>query len=855
MKTKKAFQLFIPTSVAIMTMTAFISIFGYSPVLSVQNSVATQLSVKITSSDPLIVNGVTIPDMQMITQNDKLILYANLKNASVAVRQRNTDNVWYSNPINIEKDKLAKGSSKFRLMSQLDIVAFDVQGQKKSYDNYTSSINKKQFVSEKTANGIKFIFTFGNKKQVDVEVPKQITDIRFNDKFTNNPSLSIEEKDWIKSQFRYDDTDKVWSWKSTSSEILLSKIKSIFQKAGYTNEDYLKDSEKDKPQEVNESEISIDIPVIYEIEEDSFVARIPLKELKIPTKWYLTNLSLLENFGAAFEEEQGYVFVPDGSGALIKYNKNIVSKDNLYIPLYGNDKSMDIREKKDFSKQAVMPIFGMKTGNQGFLAIIEDSDAFASINASRSGYLNSFNTAFSSYNLTSKGYIRLGDGNLQTQVSAYQKKMYDGEIKVRYLLLTGDNSDFSGMANAYRNYLTSRNGLKQLIPKENIPFILETVGSIVKTKYFLGFSYVGNYPLTTFEQNRSLLDKLLLSGVGNIKLRLTGWFNGGLDQDLATRISPISQLGGNKEFKELINSCKLNGIELYPDVKFQTANNRKGFSIYNSAAKVIDQRFSKDYKYTCDTNLAMDYINPLVRGYQYVVSPRAIGSVVDKFLNKFKGYNLNTLSLSDFGEKLNSDYSEENTIDRQKSLQIIRKELVKTSKSVQKVMITGGNAYAMPFSDIVVNAPMDYSGFNITDESIPFFQMVYHGLIEYCGDPLNFSSSYKKDILKAVENGGAIYYKWGYEDSTKTKYTSDDNLYSIYYGSKYDDAVNVYKKANNVLKGLQDVSISGYEKKDNVSFVSYENGDKIVVNYNKEPVTVYGITVAGEDFNIVKGTS
>ena len=53
------------------------------------------------------------------------------------------------------------------------------------------------------------------------------------------------------------------------------------------------------------------------------------------------------------------------------------------------------------------------------------------------------------------------------------------------------------------------------------------------------------------------------------------------------------------------------------------------------------------------------------------------------------------------------------------------------------MLITGGNAYALPYADQIVNVPMESSHFNIVDETVPFYQMVIHGSIDYAGSPIN----------------------------------------------------------------------------------------------------------------------
>ena len=76
-------------------------------------------------------------------------------------------------------------------------------------------------------------------------------------------------------------------------------------------------------------------------------------------------------------------------------------------------------------------------------------------------------------------------------------------------------------------------------------------------------------------------------------------------------------------------------------------------------------------------------------------------------------------------------------------------------QTVGRVMISGGNAYTLPYADVLVNAPST-SGYNLTDKN-SFLQMVIH-VYRLRGDPLNFSHDRRAGLLKAVETGAYPYF-------------------------------------------------------------------------------------------------
>ena len=75
----------------------------------------------------------------------------------------------------------------------------------------------------------------------------------------------------------------------------------------------------------------------YKLDGENLIAFIDPKKVEYNTENYsLVDIDLLEFFGAAGSEEEGYLFVPDGSGALIYLNSG--KKDSAYIAsVYGRD--------------------------------------------------------------------------------------------------------------------------------------------------------------------------------------------------------------------------------------------------------------------------------------------------------------------------------------------------------------------------------------------------------------------------------------------------------------------------------------------------------------------------------------
>ena len=131
--------------------------------------------------------------------------------------------------------------------------------------------------------------------------------------------------------------------------------------------------------------------------------------------------------------------------------------------------------------------------------------------------------------------------------------------------------------------------------------------------------------------------------------------------------------------------------------------------------------------------------------------------------------------------------------------------------------------------------------------------MVIHGLIDYTTSALNLSSNSRADLLRMLESGSYPYFVGCYEDSFEVKDTKFDHLFALHYGDWLNLAASIYRTVNDVLDDVQDQLIVDHCRLiDNVYQTTYENGKRIIVNYNKHAVEVYGRVIDGEDFIVLE---
>ncbi|MGN1339118.1 MAG: DUF5696 domain-containing protein, partial [Oscillospiraceae bacterium] len=124
-------------------------------------------------------------------------------------------------------------------------------------------------------------------------------------------------------------------------------------------------------------EASIAVDEIYEVETSS--------EVVSESSRSIVDVNLLQDLGAAYSDETGYIITPDGSGAVINFN-NGKSKTNEYTQrIYGRDlaKSQDLAPKK--TEQAYLPVLGIVREDNALLEVVTEGSAYATARAAVSG--------------------------------------------------------------------------------------------------------------------------------------------------------------------------------------------------------------------------------------------------------------------------------------------------------------------------------------------------------------------------------------------------------------------------------------------------------------------------------------
>ena len=699
---------------------------------------------------------------EAVCESRFLTLYADKARAAVAVSDRRTGRVWFSNTPTIDEDTEIDEDARNLFYAQLLVEYLDGQNFKQ-IDSYNASVAQGTFDMQADKDGLTVTYHLMDNKTADTDGQKA-------ELFT--------------------------------------------------------------------------ITLRYALEDESLIVRVPMAEVACPAGILPLKIAVLPHFGGSSATEGGYLLVPDGSGALIEFGSGKYSTTSYVGSVYGFDKSLEVKSASPKVQQVRLPVFGVKDGDDGFLAILEDGAALASIHANRAGPYSSFNEVYASFATHAYQNVSIGAMENASKLIGIQDIAYQGDLRLRYAFLDSAQADYVGMAGYYRQYLTEKDGLQPLKAGESLPFNLELLGAVDKLKSTFGIKYQGMESLTTTEQAIQILEELQGRGITNIQLKYSGWMNGGLRQDLPASLKVESAVGGKKGLTALRDYTRRSNVGLYPAVNFLTTPTQaKGFNVFRMAAMQIDQKDAKAYYYDMVTRTGEDYDS--------ILSPAALGGVAQSFNKAYGALGISGLCLNDMGENLYADYTKGAPIDRETASNIIRRLLKDQFAGYDSLMITGGFAYMMPYADVVLNAPFTDSGVDMTDETVPFYQLVFHGYAAYAGAPLNLSYDFETDLLRLIEYGGTPYFQLMAADGSAVKNTSYSMFCSSSYGIWKDRLVQAYQTVNEALAPVQSAAMTGHRKlAENLYRTDYEGGWSVYVNYGSEPAQADGVTVPARGYSL-----
>jgi len=779
----------------------------------------------------------------LVLENEYLHLRFLPQTAEIILTDKATGVQWRSNPEDAANDTLADVVTKDFLGSQFSLEYADAAGVGMTLYSSLNSVALGVYNYSLTDNTIEVRYSIGDIARSFIIPPaapeqrmlKFLEQMERDDRrkveasyrlYDINNLRSGDDKAKLLSNFPDLSRTKMYVLRDTTQEYMKETMEELFAQAGYTIDDYSEDSSLYTIPEGAEKP-AFNITLSYSLDGKSMLLNVPFDKIAYRSAYPIIQLSLLPYMGAGGVGDEGYLLVPDGSGALIYFNNKKQNQLAYNNDVYGWDEAMP-RDAVINDNKALFPVFGIQKNGNAMLCVIEEGSSYAGVRADVSGRNSSWNNVYPLFNMVHGAKMDIS-GRSDRSVYLYERSLPKGEnITLRYTPCAQDG--YVGMAKEYRSWLMRKYPSLGARAENGVPIAIEIVGAVNKTQHRLGVPIDLPLKLTSYKESEGMINDFAKWGWKNVRIKLTGWFNRSVEHSIPGKIKLIGKIGGKNDFKKLTLAAKKNGYEIFPEADFLYIKNVKlfdGFDLYCDAARYVNRKRIEKYPFS------FVWFGERIRWgkLSYLARPAYMMSLIDKFARKSKKFNLHNIAFRNLGSKLSGDYHEKRLVSREASMKIRQEKLNELSGKGTGVMITTGYAYAAPWASFITDMAVDDQSFGITDVSVPFYQIVLHGLVPYTGPAINLAEDYTRNLLKTIESGAGLYFSFMAEETTVLQETKFRQFYANEYDKWSQDANALYQIFNDCFAGLYNQAITNHAiLSEGVTMTEYENGTRVIVN-------------------------
>lgn len=799
-------------------------------------------------------------DVEFKLESDDLVFELDKATTQFTVTQKSTGKVWKSNPDGAAEDVIADSAAKRMLQSTLVIEYSTINELATLLNTFEHSITNGIYSLEKTDDSIKVNYSIGKVSKKFIILPSvpearmqefyEQLDRSMQRKIDNmyrkvdiNNLLATDNKDELLAKYPDLETTCVYELRPGVKDYLKEQLEAELAALGYTEEQYEADAAIYNVGGDDNKKV-YNVSIVYTLKDNKLVVEVPFEDVDYNSEYPITELRLLPYFGAGTSDQEGYMVVPEGSGAIINFNNKKSNLSAYYAQLYGWDYGMK-RDVVVDETRATFPAFGIAHSDGAVLAVIEEYSTLAAIQADVAGRRHSYNNVFASYEMVHGSKMDISAKN-DTTIIAYEKELPEGGIKQTYYFLDGNT--YSDMAVAYRESLLER--YPDLVKTENTqaPISVELIAAVDRVKQVLGMPVTLPEVLTDFEDAKTILNEMAENGYSNLSLRYTGWLNGGINHSIPENIKVTSGMGGKKGLASLASLADSLGADLYLNGRTQNAYNSDlfdGFSKMSDAAKFISREVVEVPVFS---NIWFGDLYDSRMDTHFLLRPSVCVTLMQSLADYAATQGVG-VGYEDVGYQLSGDYNPRRDVTREASMDMQVAKLAEVKASGTPITMAGGNEYVLPYADLLTEVNLNGKDYLLLDAEIPFYEIAIHGLVDYTGAAINLSGDPTEAVLRAAESGAGLSFTFIAESADLLQGTE----YMDYFGANYDgwkDKANAYAvRYEKEMAGLNNQFITEHRiLAEGVTATVYEDNTVVYVNKNTTEYTDGTVTVPARDY-------
>ena len=511
----------------------------------------------------------------------------------------------------------------------------------------------------------------------------------------------------------------------------------------------------------------------------------------------------------------GYIFVPDGSGALIRFDnvKYYSNGVDFYYDMYKDPYKSNYTDKEfqagnemyepDYvsTKHISMPVWGVAYGDKqdAFVAYVtKGSEYFGLVYRGRNED-NEYASIRPRFERNRTYVYTFGEG-MGTEQQLTGDELFKYDIGVSYNFLQGDGSDgtlpadYVGMALKYRSYLQNNNLVKADVETKVGPKVDFLIAD-VKEGIF-GYSDVN---VTNTSQIENMLSDLHNEGIENVTSTLYGWQNGGISKAKPWTIDFNDVAGGKKGFKNVVSTAKEYGYDINFYQQYAMINEAQVSSFAAYCVKAL----SRDYGIyiLSDLNKPItwwEFTNADVAGEWLNKQAKELAKLGDNVGITTGG--ITTLLVPDYGKKL--------------SYSGAKNSLYHSTKDASGFLPLAGdtpNSFLWKNYNEFYNLSVYNSQYQCETDSVPFMEIVFSGIINMYAEYSNFSFYDTLSQLKMIDYNLNPSFIISASENTDIMYTNARDWFTTSYDSYHPIINEICAKVLPALKLIEGKTIINRE--------------------------------------------
>lgn len=477
--------------------------------------------------------------------------------------------------------------------------------------------------------------------------------------------------------------------------------------------------------------------------------------------------------------------------------------------------------KEDFEvalTQFNMPVFGVKTKEQCFLAVVSGM----------------------TWNFGLRVVLKKGKYSLYPFFEVNGEKPYE-DFCIEIFDLYGEDADYSGMARRYRQYRMEKGELVSLSKRaQENPYVNYAVNSVMirvrcgwkpapaQILHQTPENEPPMYVACDFDRVGDILEELKEQEVDKAEICLVGWNVKGHDGRWPQTFPVSEELGGEAKLRALIQKAQSMG--------YQITCHSNSTDQYEMADCYDEENNRRDRM----GNVVSDSV--WSGGQMYELCPQKGYEQAREILPEVAELGFRGLHYIDvlgvvYPRKC---YHQKHPVTYPQSLEYAKSLCEFAREQFGGISSEGAYDFLAPYLDYGLYISFDQAGKGICDKSVPFWQIVYHGTVLSNPYTCTVNSTFKDmdSFLKVIEYGGrpTYYYYSAFTDNGFHWMGSRDCICST--DEQLKDSVAKIKKGYLEYQKLSELQTVYMEKHseiaENVFEVTYSNNVVIQVDYNKK---------------------